>query len=115
MSKPIESRALAACVAYLSAKKEVESLGRQIGEALSHCSNSRFDSSDPTHLSAFYKAGDVAYEYGPYGYSGPDYRAEFEACEYCVKADELIQKRKSARQTFGAAKRQIARIGKEAA
>jgi hypothetical protein len=115
MSKPIESRAVAACVEYLRAKQEVESLGRQIGEALSRCPNSRFDSPEPTHLSAFYKAGDLAYEFGPYGYGGTDYRAEFEACDHCMKADELIQKRKSARQTLGAAKRQIARIAKEAA
>ena len=37
---------------------------------------------------------------------------EKDGCEFCIKADELIQQRKLAKQSFGRAKGQITKLAK---
>jgi hypothetical protein len=115
MKPSIGDRAVDACLDYVRAKNEVESLRRQIGQALMLCPNSRIDSREPTHLSAFYRMGDLVRELGSYGYDGRDFAAELVECPHCAKAHQLVLQRKRARLSFGAAKRQIARIAKESA
>jgi hypothetical protein len=117
MSASIELRALVACQKYVAVQGLIRSLTRQIGDALDACpgTNSERPSEEsykPTHLSDFYRRGDIAGEWGFMGYNGPDYLAIFKACPHCVLAHQLIQQRKDARQSFGAAKRQITRLGK---
>lgn len=118
MKKTIEHRAVLACQNYVRIKAAIAALGREIGEALSKCDYKPEEQGDdcshqPTHLRRYYAHGDLVGEWGFMGYGGPDYKAEFKACPHCVKAHDLIQQRKAARASFGAAKRQVARIGKE--
>lgn len=101
-------KALAACREYVRVADLIRSLTGKIGDALTKCpGNGEFDSDvdgdamPRTHLRAYYRQYDRVRD-----------TAEFRACPYCVAADKLIQERKAARQTWGAAKRQITKIGK---
>lgn len=117
MSAAIESRALDACRKYVAAGAEIKRLTRAIADALDACPGTgkhceTEESYRPTHLSDWYKHGDRFNEWAFMGYGGTDYKALFEACPHCVCADQLIQQRKTARQTLGAAKRYIGMIGR---
>lgn len=110
-------KALAACQKYAQTAALIRSLTRDIGATLDRCPGTGKQSENeesfrPTHLSVWYKNGDLLGEWGFMGVGGPDYKADFRACPHCVAADKLIQERKAARQTWGAAKRQITKIGK---
>lgn len=118
MQAHLEARALTACRKYVAASNEITRLTRAIRGALEACpgapgKQTNDESFSPTHLSEMYARGDIAGEWGFMGYSGPDYQAMFDACPHCVLADQLIQQRKTARQTLGAAKRYVGKIGRE--
>ncbi len=106
MSTATETKAIAACQAYVRAMSVIRRLTSQIGDALSAChGNGEFDSDTNgdamprTHLRVVY------------GYHNKEETEAFRACQHCVLADKLVNERKSARQTLGAAKRQIGKIG----
>lgn len=99
-----EQRAIAACKVYVAATGEVLRLTNQFREALECCpgDGTFSDEGSPrTHMSTLYR-----------GLRGLEDRLAFKACPHCVLADQLIQQRKSARQSLGAAKRQIAKVGR---
>lgn len=117
MSATIESSALSACRKYVTAGAEIKRLTHAISDALGACPGTDSErpteeSYKPTHLSEFYRCGDILGEWGFMGYAGPDYKALFKACPHCVMAHDLIQQRKAARQTLGAAKRFIGMVGR---
>lgn len=117
MTAPIEVRALDACRKYVAAGAEIKRLTKAIGDTLDKCPGTgrqaeTEESFRPTHLREWYVHGDRLGEWGFMGCGGPDYKADFKACPHCVLADSLIQERKAARQTYGAAKRFIGKIGK---
>lgn len=120
MKLTIEQKALAACREYVRLNVMIRNLTRDIGEALSKCPGTvdappSDEAFQPTHLRDWYQKGDLMNEWGFMGGGIPDYKAAFEACPHCVEADKLIQQRKAARLSLGAAKRQITKLGKVAA
>lgn len=116
MKPTIEQKALAACREYVRLNALIRQLTRDIGGNLSLClGNGQIDTDSEgfgyprTHLREMWSWVGVSRE------NLEKARAEFKTCPHCVKADELIQQRKAARLSLGAAKRQITKIGKEAA
>lgn len=108
-----EAKALAACVAYTRAQEAVRRLTERIGDCLSMCRGVKgektlFAPAEETHLHVTYRNRKGAYEAGLV-----EAPADLlDQCEYCARADKLIQERKAARQRLGSAKRAITRIGK---
>jgi hypothetical protein len=99
--------ALAACRAYVRASKAVKALTGQIGDALNRCPGT----------------GDFDYDRGgidiPRTHQREAYQtglrkanAAMDACPHCAEAHRLVQERKKARLTLGAAKRMITIIGR---
>ncbi len=105
-----------ACVAYVRANAEIRRLTRLIGIQISNCreAKAKAQGEDPEYcitdccLPEYYRAANMARNAGYYNEEGP----EPLDCEFCEEADRLIQLRKDARRTLGAAKRQITVLGK---
>lgn len=116
MKPTIEQKALAACREYVNWKARIKTLSEAIGGHLHLCHMIRpkDQASSDTHLSEAYRPDHDEYMTT---YMAPDEVVEFlrQNCQHCLAAHTLIQGRKAARQKLGAAKRQITKIGKEAA
>lgn len=116
MSASPESRALTACREYVRVSSLIRKLTRDIGTALDGCPGTgeyRGESDESyrtTHLHDYYGNRGIALMLD----DSSDVKGakEFRACTHCVKANSLIQQRKAARQSLGAAKRQITKLGK---
>lgn len=107
-----------ACAAYVQANFEIGRLTRLIGIQINYCRETKA------------KAAGEEPEYSAIPHCLPDYYRDRNAmlnvgwmacdevapldCPFCLEADRLIQQRKKARQTLGAAKRQITVLGKQA-
>lgn len=126
MSKDAE-KAVAACIAYAKAQAEVRRLSNEIGDALSAC-HSAYVAKHPddwtapmweSHLKqayAYEEIEETQYTGGRRDYLTSEEQAEVLAeCPHCLAAHKAIQQRKTARKTFGAAKRYIGGIGRRAA
>lgn len=116
MKPTIEQKALAACREYVRLNKLIQSLTRDIGAHLSLCPGNGLTDTDRdgfgyprTHLRELWSWVGVSFD------RTQEARTEFLKCQHCVAADKLIQQRKAARLSLGAAKRQITRLGKVAA
>jgi hypothetical protein len=99
--------ALKACVKYVELSREVRRMSVAIGSALDRCPgvdgklHDTYDyESDETHLKRAYRWNDEWY-------------GSFDGCKHCETAHNLIQQRKAARKSLGAAKRWITRIGQD--
>lgn len=111
----MSEKAFEACRAYFKANDEIDRLTKAIGSTLSNCKGVKgklhdlFNyEEDETHLKAHYRlAGALGEGYFHYGDKCP-----LEDCEHCAKAERLVRERRKARQSLGAAKRWIVRIGK---
>lgn len=120
MKPTTEQKALAACREYVRLQEELKKLTFNIGGNLRICEgvNGKLkslmwgDANDETHLARHYRNKRVESELRETGGWPHSEEAEFLACKYCVQADALIQQRKAARQSLGAAKRQITKLGK---
>jgi hypothetical protein len=125
----MSDRALAACREYVRWQNEIRRLSEDIGGNLNLCHLQRNEdqaaSSEALPLRAAVNETHLKIAYTPEinhdaifperDYLSPDEVVEYltaSGCKYCLQAHHLIQKRKVARQKFGAAKRWIARIGK---
>lgn len=111
----MSEKAIEACRAYVKAKNDIERLTKAIGSALTNCKGVNgklwaFDGceDDETHLKAHYRLA----AHGGEGYFHYGERCPLEDCEHCAKAERLVRERRKARQSLGAAKRWIGRIGK---
>ncbi len=140
----LHESAIEACRQYEAAAFEINGLTKAIGDALMECPTLDPAPGLPetpggipgnwTHLRFLYKAivsdsvlvgpematavlcGDVTFDEGEWevpGFHGQ--WPESMACEHCLRAHELIQRRKEARQRFGAAKRYVRMVGKRSA
>lgn len=106
-----------ACAKYVLASQAVNRLTGLIGDSIRACREAKAKEAgeDPEYslidccLPDYYR-GVVAHSNilphnkGPAGLD----------CEFCIEADRLIQERKKARASLGAAKRQITVLGKKA-
>lgn len=127
-----EQKALKACVDYALFTREIASLKKVIGNALSKCPGVRgelqlepfidrpFDMpghDDTTHLKDAYTPEQGEGDYDRWGsyLTDAQVRKVLAICPHCVAAHEAIQARKAARRSLGAAKRQIGLIGRKAA
>ena len=111
------SKRESAIIAYVRATNEVARLTKLIGIGIHTCREQKaIDAGDDPEyslidccLSDYYRAcKSMPHTYGV----DPDY--PFLECEICTETDKLIQLRKKARKTLGAAKRQITILGKAA-
>ena len=106
-----------ACVAYVQASQEVRRLTKKIGLLITVCREHKakevgevpeycmIDCCLPEYYSSVAKNSNCnPFNKGPIGLD----------CEFCMEADELIQHRKKARKSLGAAKRQITMLGRKA-
>ena len=113
----MSDKSFEACRAYAKASDDIKRLTKSIGSALSKCKGvngnlwSFNDSEDETHLKAHYRLA----AHGGEGYFHYGERSPLEDCEHCAKAAQLVKERRKARQSLGAAKRWIVRIGKDGA
>lgn len=102
-----------ACAAYVQANAEIKGLTGAIRTQFYLCMRAKAKASgrDPIEmepcLPAFYKS--VMTEI----YTQGDEQQDILDCPFCLEANRLIQQRKKARQTLGAAKRQITVLGKQ--
>lgn len=114
MKQTNEQKALAACRDYVHWQAEIKRLSGAIGGHLYKCHKNRpsDEAVSETHLAEAYRPDIDEYRTT---YLRPDEVFEFlrEVCPHCLAAHGLIQERKKAKQKFGAAKRWVARIGKE--
>lgn len=107
-----------ACAEYVQANAEIKRLTRLIWIQMSNCREAKAKEAgeDPEYslvdccLPEYYLMANAARAAGYYGEGG----YESIDCDFCSEADRLIQQRKKARQTLGAAKRQITKLGKQA-
>ena len=107
----MSDKAIEACKVYVLRSMDIKRLTSAIGNALSNCPGKngkllRWDyeaEADETHLAAAYRR--QAVEGGAIDFMG---------CAHCAEAHSLITERKHARQSLGAAKRWIAKLGREA-
>lgn len=106
-----DAKAMEACRAYAKASDDIKRLTKEIGSALTNCNgvNGKLwdfcgRDEDETHLNAHYRLANADLQHGE--------RSPLEDCEHCAKAERLIRDRRHARQSLGAAKRFITRIGK---
>ena len=104
----IEEKALAACIEYVAASREIKRLKGVLQSSLAACED------HGSHLSAAYAKSEDEDDWGDMeiAYLGPAEQMEvLEACPHCLAAHNAVQDRKKARQRFGSAKRAITRIG----
>jgi hypothetical protein len=105
-----------ACVAYVMANAEIKRLTRLIGIKIASCRDAKAKevNEDPEYcqiqscLTDYYES--VKREVTTRG----QHQLDVMDCPFCLEADRLIQQRKAARQTIGAAKRQITVLGNKA-
>jgi len=108
----------AACAAYVQANAEIGRLTRLIGIQINYCREikAKVAGEDPEYsaiphcLPDYYRDCNAMHDVG---WLGCGEVAPLD-CPFCLEADRLIQQRKKARQTLGAAKRQITVLGKQA-
>jgi hypothetical protein len=105
-----------ACVAYVRANTEIRRITRLIGIQISNCreAKAREVGEDPEVCSIPHCLPDYYRNLGimrDCGWIGCGQVPPIE-CVFCAETDRLIQLRKDARQTLGAAKRQITILGK---
>lgn len=100
-----------ACVAYDAARREVANWTKVIGGHLYACYEAQCAKNcdtlsvedAPSHIAEAYRQANAEY-----GISPGEYLAEL--CPHCLAAHEAVKARKKARQRFGSAKREIARL-----
>jgi hypothetical protein len=116
MSATIEQKAMAACRDYVRWQAEIKRISGAIGGHLYLCNRIGLDSNavNATHLAEAYRP-----DVGEWRttYMTPEDVVEYlqEHCPHCLAAHLLVQERKTARQKFGAAKRQVSKLGKAGA
>ena len=110
-------RAVAACLAYVRHTAVVKAATTAIARSLDECpgvagrrrlgvlhgEGLQFDSTDPTHLGAYYESVKIEPGQGAV-LDVPDDVAE---CPACSRAHRIVQERKAARQDVGKAKRAL--------
>lgn len=108
-------KALGLCVEYVRLSDWVKQLGRDIGDSLFACpAGAGYSKDAETHLKTYYRNVNAALHADGNSVEVKGC-AEFRACPHCVKADALIQDRKTARRKLGAVKSQITKLGRAAA
>lgn len=120
----MSGKALKACADYARINAEIKTLTKSIGNALRYCKGVRGtcgvdeegfqygDPNDQTHLKDAF-SGDVDDDGHRVWMTDAEIREYlYENCDCCLKAYELVLKRKAAKKSFGAVKRSIGLIGR---
>lgn len=120
----IQQKALIACKAYADTNKKIKRLGNEIGALFSSCiavQSHKWRDKNLTEnswncpqfepcLKKYYQP--YVDDDGTYYMTDVELREALE-CPHCLAAHDLIQERKKARKTLGAAKRAITMIGRK--
>lgn len=121
------AKALEACVKYEQARKEILNLTKAIGEAAEvKCADYRSNSFLGTacierlwdHNKAAKDYAEWAADEELYGQEageepeGPEETGTPTLCKRCAQVNDLVQRRKQAKKTYGIAKRRVSAIGR---
>ena len=104
-----------AIVKYAEKQNEIKNLTKQISSLFSDCvfkhhGNDMVEVHQPCLFEAYSNASRYSEAYYPHAV---DFLTEKkDGCKFCLEANELIQQRKLAKQSFGRAKGQITKLAK---